>query len=142
MKTREAVRGLPQLETAWKTFDRCSQGDDDPSRALHAAVAALGVIAERAGVEGAFASVRERLMRRGTSTLSTIIRRGVASGAFQPDSIDWAIEGLPRAIVAGVCARWVFGLVEKRSLRAGTAAEAALEILRPRAFPSAHGALT
>ncbi|SRR6266851_7789345 len=142
MKTREAVRGLPQLETAWKTLDRCSQGDDDPSRALHAAVRAIGAIAERAGVEGAFATVRELLMRRGTSTLSTIIHRGVASGAFQPESAHWAVDALPRAIVAGVCARWVFGLVENRSLRAGTAADSALEILRPRAFPSPHDALT
>jgi len=141
MKTPAAVRGDAELETAWKTLDRCRGGDDDPSRALHAAVGAIGAIAERAAAEGAFAAVRDLLVRRGTIILSTIIRRGVAAGAFQPDSIDWAIEALPRAIVAGVCARWVFGLTEKRCLRPATAADAALEVLRPAAFPSPHRAL-
>jgi len=107
---------------------------------VHDAVVAIGAIAERAVAAGAFASLRGLLVRRGTSILSTIIRRGVASGAFQPQSEHWAVKALPRAIVAGVCARWVFGLPEQRSLRVRIAAAAALEMLRPRPFPSHNGA--
>lgn len=142
MNARQAVCGEAELETAWQTLDRCCREGDDPSRALHAAVAAIGAIAERAAADGAFAVMRHALVRRGTSILATIIRRGVASGAFQPHCPQWAVQGLPRAIVAGVCARWVFGLAEQRSLRAGAAADGALEILRPRAFPSHGGMLT
>jgi hypothetical protein len=42
------------------------------------------------------------------------------------------VERLPRAVVAGLCARWVFDLREERSLRAGAMADAALEVLSPR----------
>jgi hypothetical protein len=105
---------------------------NDPTTALREAVEAIWAIADRAATEGTLDALRRReLVRRGTSALSTIIRSGVASGAFRPPCPQWATRGLPRAIVAGICARWAFGLPEERSLGAGPAAEAALEALRP-----------
>jgi len=92
----------------------------------------IGRIAQRAAGEVGFDSRRRRdLVRRGAHVLAAIIRRGVESGAFRPHCALWAIQSLPYAIVAGVCARWVFGLPEERSLRAGAAADAALEALCP-----------
>jgi len=115
---------------------------NDPTTALRERVEAIWAIAERAAGQGTLDALHRReLVRRGTSALSTIIRSGVASGAFRPTCPMWATRGLPRAIVAGVCARWVFGLTEKRCLRPATAADAALEVLRPAAFPSPHRAL-
>jgi hypothetical protein len=128
-------------------LERSSESHHDAPTALREAVEALGVLAAQAAREGAFeagaadwggASLRVELVRRGEGILSGIIRRGVATGAFQPSCAAWAIRRLPHAILAGVCARWVFGLPERRSLRASIAADAALEVLRPRAFPSAH----
>jgi len=105
---------------------------NDPTSALRLAVEAIWAIAEPAAAEGRLDALRRReLVRRGTNALSTIIRRGVASGAFRPPCPLWATRGLPRAIVAGICARWAFGLPEDRSLGAGPAAEAALAALRP-----------
>jgi hypothetical protein len=46
---------------------------------------------------------------------------------------------LVHALVAGACASWVFGLPEERSLRAGPAAEAALEVLRPPVVTGVRG---
>jgi hypothetical protein len=121
-------------------LDRSSREYDDPGRALHDAVGAIATIAERAAAQGAFAGLHRLLVLRGTTILSAIIRRGVVSGVFQPYAPDYVVEALPRAIAAGLCARWGFGLPEKGALRAGTAAAAALEILRPPAFPSPHDA--
>ena len=104
---------------------------NDPTTALREALEAAWAIAERAAREGRLDPLRRReLVRRGTSALSTIIRSGVASGAFRPPCPQWATRGLPRAIVAGIYARWAFGLPEERSLGAGPAAEAVLEALR------------
>src|SRR5439155_1046118 len=92
----------------------------------------LGRRVVRAAAVGAFGALRRRqLVRRGANVLSTIIQRGVESGAFRPHCARWAVQRLPYAIVAGVCARWVFGLPEERSLGAGAAADAALEALCP-----------
>jgi len=84
----------------------------------------------QAGPETALLARRE-LVRRETCKLSAVIRGGVAAGAFWPECPSWAIERLPFAIVAGACAHWVLGLSQGPSLRAGTAVEAALEILKP-----------
>jgi hypothetical protein len=105
---------------------------EDPTTALREAVEALCTIAGQAAAEGTLDALRRReLARRGTNALSTIIHRGVASGAFRPPCALWATRNLPHAIVAAVCARWAFGLSEERSLRASAAVEAALEVLRP-----------
>src|SRR5207245_2207376 len=77
-------------------------------RALPDVIEAIEEIAERAAAEGAFGAFRRRqLVRRGAHVLSTIIQRGVESGAFRPYCARWAVQRLPYAIVAGVCARWV-----------------------------------
>jgi hypothetical protein len=114
-------------------LERAPLSDGDPTRALHDAVEAIGRIAERAAGEGALnARRRHELVAKGEQILSTIIRRGVESGTFRPPCARWAVERLPYAIVAGMYARSVFDLREERSLRAGAAADAALEVLRPR----------
>ena len=103
----------------------------DPATELRAAVEALWAIAARASADSDAASLRIELMHRGKRMLRSIIRRGVASGAFRPRCARWAESGLVHALVAGACARWVFGLPAGRSLGAGAAADAALEVLRP-----------
>jgi hypothetical protein len=116
-------------------LERAPLLDGDPTRALLDAVEAIGKIAEWAAGEGALdAGRRHELVLQGARILSTIIRRGVESGTFRPACARWAVERLPYAIAAGVCARWVFDLREERSLRAGAAADAALEVLHPRVF--------
>ena len=82
------------------------------------------------GVSALFA--RRELVHRGTRVLSAVIRRGIASGAFRPRCASWAIRRLPFAIVAGACVHWVFGLAAGPSLRASTALEGAVQVLRPR----------
>jgi len=120
------------LGSALRALERPTPPDCDPTRALHDVMEAIEEIAERAAAEGAFGAFRRRqLVRRGAHVLSTIIQRGVESGAFRPYCARWAVQRLPYAIVAGVCARWVFGLPEERSLGAGAAADAALEVLCP-----------
>jgi len=116
-------------------LERATLSDGDPTRALHEAVEAIGTGAKRAAAEGALDAGRRRgLVSQGARILSTIIRRGVESGAFRPPCARWAVERLPYAIVAGLYARAVFDLREERSLGAGAAADAALELLCPRQF--------
>jgi hypothetical protein len=74
---------------------------------------------------------RRALVRRGTCALAAIIRRGVASGAFRPRCEAWALNHLPFALVAGGCVHWMLGLARGPLLRASTAVEAALAVLRP-----------
>jgi len=103
--------------SALRALERRTPLDRDPTRALHDAIEAIGKIAERAAGEGTFGAFRRRqLVRRGAHVLSGMIRRGLESGAFRPSCARWAVQRLPYAIVAGVCARWVFGLPEERSL--------------------------
>jgi hypothetical protein len=121
------------LASALGALERATQSDGDPTMALHVAVEAIGKIAERAAGQGALDALRRRqLVSQGAGILSALIRRGVESGTFRPLCARWAVESLPYAIVAGVCARSVFDLPEERSLRAGAAADAALQVLRPR----------
>jgi hypothetical protein len=98
--------------------------------ALRETVESIWSTVAQAAPETALLARRE-LVRRETCRLSAVIGRGVAAGAFRPDCPSWAIERLPFAIVAGACAHWVLGLSRGPSLRAGTAVEAALEILKP-----------
>lgn len=129
------------LRSALLAVARAAQCDGDPTGALHDTVEAIGTIAQRAAGEGALdAASRRELVAQAGRILSAIIRRGVASGAFRPPCTRWAIESLPHALVAGVCARWVFGLATERSLRAGAAADAALALLRPLVAPGAQEA--
>jgi hypothetical protein len=102
----------------------------DAATELRDAVEALWAIAARAAADSDGASLRVELMHRSERILGRIIRRGVASGAFRPVCSRWAERGLVHALVAGACARWVFGLPAERSLGAGAAADAALEVLR------------
>jgi hypothetical protein len=121
------------LASALGALERATQTDGDPTMALYDAVEVIGKIAERTAAEGALDALRRRqLVSQGARILSAIIRRGVESGTFRPPCVRWAVGSLPYAIVAGVCARSVFDLREERSLRAGAAADAALEVLRPR----------
>jgi hypothetical protein len=123
------------LGSTLEVLERATLSDGDPTRALHDAVEAIGKSAKRAAAEGALDARRRRgLVSQGARILSTIIRRGVASGAFRPPCARWAVERLPYAIVAGLYARAVFDLREERSLGAGAAADAALELLCPREF--------
>jgi hypothetical protein len=126
--------------TALGALERASESHEDLATALREAVEALWTIAGQAAREGAFeeasansggASIRFELVHRGKRLLSGIIRRGVASGAFRPRCGRWVERGLAHALMASACAPWVLGLSEERSLRAGPAAEAALEALRP-----------
>ena len=102
----------------------------DPATELRDAVEALWAIAARASADSDGASLRVKLMHRSERILRSIIRRGVVSGAFRPRCARWAESGLAHALVAGACARWVFGLPAERSLGAGAAADVALEVLR------------
>ena len=102
----------------------------DPATELREAVEALWAIAAQASADSDSALLRIELMHRGERILRSIVRRGVASGAFRPVCARWAESGLVHALVAGARARWVFGLPAERSLGAGAAADAALEVLR------------
>jgi hypothetical protein len=102
----------------------------DAATELRDAVDALWASAARAAADSDGASLRVEVMHRGERVLGSIIRRGVASGEFRPVCTRWAERGLVRALVAGACARWVFGLPAERSLGAEAAADAALEVLR------------
>jgi hypothetical protein len=118
-----------------EALERATLSDGDPTRALHDAVEAIGKSAERAAGEGGLDALRRRQqVSQSARVLSTIIRRGVESGAFRPPCARWAVERLPYAIVAGMYARSVFDLRQERSLRAGAAADAALALLCPRVF--------
>ncbi len=129
-RATSALTGTVELTTGLRALEDLTDGD--PTEALRETVDTIGRIAQRAAGEVGFDSRRRRdLVRRGAHVLAAIIRRGVESGAFRPHCALWAIQSLPYAIVAGVCARWVFGLPEERSLRAGAAADAALEALCP-----------
>ncbi len=123
---------MKALGSALRALEQRTPPDRDPIRALRDAIEAIGKTAEREAGEGTFGDFRRRqLLRRGAHVLSAIIQRGVESGAFRPYCTRWAVQRLPYAIVAGVCARWVFGLPKERSLGAGAAADAALEALLP-----------
>ena len=108
---------------------RSSSSHADEIVALRETVESIWRAVAHAAPETALLARRE-LVRRETCKLSAVIRGGVAAGAFRPECPSWAIERLPFAIVAGACAHWVLGLSQGPSLRAGTAVEAALEILR------------
>ena len=118
--------------SALEALERASGLHADPTTALRETVEALWTIAaQAASTNSGVTSVRVELMRRGKRILSVIIRRGLAAGAFRPRCSLWAEQGLPHALMAGACAPWVLGLPQERSPRAGLAAEAALEALRP-----------
>lgn len=124
---------MTALGSSLGALERATHSNGDPTRALHDAVAVMGKVAERAAGEGALDARRRRqLVSRGARALSAIIRRGVESGTFRPSCARWAVDGLPYAIAAGLCARWAFDLREEQSPRAGAVVEAALEVLRPR----------
>lgn len=131
-----------RIEAALRALEDSATSNGDPASALRDTVEALWRIVQQAASERALNPSRHRhsvrallarreLVRRGTCILSAIIRRGADSRTFHPDCAPWAIERLPFAIVAGACVHWVFGLAKRPSLRAGTAVEAALELLRP-----------
>ena len=117
--------------TGPEALERSGATSADPATDLRDAVEALWAIAAQASADSDGASLRVELMHRAERILASIIRRGVAAGAFRPRCARWAERGLVHALVAGASAGWVFGLPEERSLRAGPAADAALEILRP-----------
>jgi hypothetical protein len=103
-------------------------------------VEAIWRIVEQVGAERALGGSREdggalldrrELVWRGTCALAAVVRRGVAAGAFRPQCEAWAIRHLAFAIVAGACVHWMLGLAQGPSLRASTAVEAALEVVRP-----------
>jgi hypothetical protein len=115
--------------TGLEALERSGAPSADPATELRDAVEALWAIAARASADSDGASLRVELTHRGKRILRRIIRRGVASGAFRPVCSRWVERGLVHALVAGARARWVFGLPEGRSLGAGAAADAALEVL-------------
>jgi hypothetical protein len=120
------------LRSALLAVEQSARCDGDPRRALHDTMQAIESIAQREAADGALNARRRRqLVPRGGRIVSAIIRRGVAAGAFRPGCPEWAVESLPQALVAGVCARWVVGLPAERSLGAGAAVAAALAVLRP-----------
>jgi hypothetical protein len=121
---------MSALGSPLETAVRAAPSDADPARALHEAVEAIARVAERAAGAGVLDAPRRRqLVSQSAEVLSTIIRRGVEAGTFRPPCARWAVERLPYAIVAGLYARALFDLPEERSLRAGAAADAALELL-------------
>ena len=118
-----------------KISSRSGKSDRDATTALRETVEAIWKVVEQASSEQALDGsllARRELVQRGTCALSAVICQGVASGAFRPRCSSWAIRRLPFAIVAGACLQWVLGLAAGPSLRASTAAAAALEVLRPR----------
>jgi hypothetical protein len=111
---------------------------DDPAVALRDTIAAIWRVVERATAEpdpswqsARTLLARRELVQRGTYALSAVIRRGIEAGAFWPRCPEWATQRLPFAIVAGACARWVFGLSTGPSLRASTAVKAVFDVLQP-----------
>lgn len=140
---RYGSRRGQRLEAGWRALERSSRSGADSTTVLEETVGCIWRIIEHAaseygldvsrhGIRAVLA--RRQLVRRATATLSAVIRRGVASGAFRPACPSWAIRRLPYAIVAGACVHWVFGLATGPSLRARTAVDAALELLRPRSL--------
>jgi hypothetical protein len=112
---------------------RSGKSARDATTALRETVEGIWKVVEQASsADTRGLLVRRELVQRGTCALSTVIRQGVASGAFRPGCASWAIRRLPFAIVAGACAHWVLGLATRPSLRASAAVSATLEILRPR----------
>jgi len=123
-----------------RSLERSRKSDRDPVATLRETVEAIWTIVAGATSDislhgsrhgGGALLARRELVQRGTCALSAVIRRGVASGAFRPRSPSWAIRRLPFAIVAGACVHWMIGLATGPSLRASTAVEGALEVLRP-----------
>lgn len=130
----------PRVDLRLQWLERVGESADDPTAALRDTVDAIWEIIEQATSEPTLDSVhhgltallaRRELIQRATHTLSAVIRRGVASGAFRPRCTPWAIERLPFAIVTGACVHWTLGLATGPSLRAGAAIEMGLEVLRP-----------
>ena len=133
----------PRVDLQLRSLERSWRPDRDPITALRETVEAIWTIVEGtvsgrsldASHEGGSALLaRRELVQRGTCILSTVVRRGVDSGAFRPACVPWAVDRLPFAIVRGACVRWVFGLSKRPSVRAGTAVTAALEILRAETY--------
>ena len=121
-----------------RALEGSGKSDQDPITALRERVEAIWKIVAQAASETALDGsghgtrallARRELVQRATCTLSGVVRRGVESGAFRPRCASWATHRLPFAIVSGACLHWVFGLASGPSLRAGTAIEAALEVL-------------
>src|SRR5258708_210368 len=141
---------LPRrVDTQLQSLERSRKSDPDPATALLETVAAIWPIlaqppshmalrGSRHGARGLPA--RGELVQRGKCTLSGVIRRGVASGAFRPRRASWAIRRLPFAIVAGACVHWVLGLATAPSLSASAAVKGALEVLRPRQLSTSTNA--
>ena len=124
------IRSLlpPAVDRQLQSLERVDESDGDPTAALRDTVEAIWEIVERATSEPSLDSVhhgltallaRRELVQRATHTLSAVIRRGVASGAFRPRYVPWAIERLPFAIVTGACVRWT--LVSQRGRHYGPA---------------------
>ena len=130
----------PRVDLQLRSLERSRTSDRDPIATLRETVQAIWTIVASATSEmslhgspdgdGAVLARRE-LVQRGTCALSTVIRRGVASGAFRPRCPSWAIRRLPFALVAGACVHWMIGLAMGPSLRANIAVAAALDVLRP-----------
>ena len=130
----------PAVDRQLQSLERVDKSAGHPTAALRDTVEAIWEI-ERATSEPSLDSLhhglrallaRRELVQRATCTLSAVIRRGVASGAFRPQCVPWAIERLPFAIVTGACVHWTLGLATGPSLRASVAIEMVLEVLRPR----------
>ena len=120
----------PAVDRQLQSLERVDESDGDPTAALRDTVEAIWEIVERATSEPSLDSLHHGL-RALLARLSAVIRRGVASGAFRPQCVPWAIERLPFAIVAGACVHWTLGLATGPSLRASAAIEMVLEVLRP-----------
>ena len=130
----------PAVDRRLQSLERVDESDGDPTAVLRDTVEAIWDIVEQATSEPSLDSLhhgltallaRRELVQRATYTLSTVIRRGVASGAFRPQCVPWAIERLPFATVTGACVHWTLGLATGPSLRASAAIEMVLEVLRP-----------
>jgi len=120
----------PAVDRQLQSLERVDESDGDPTAALRDTVEAIWEIVERATSEPSLDSLHHGL-RALLARLSAVIRRGVASGAFRPQCVPWAIERLPFAIVTGACVHWTLGLATGPSLRASAAIEMVLEVLRP-----------
>jgi hypothetical protein len=130
----------PAVDRRLQSLERVDESEGDPTAVLRDTVEAIWDIVEQATSEPALDSLhhgltallaRRELVQRATCTLSTVILRGVASGAFRPQCVPWAIERLPFATVTGACVHWTLGLATGPSLRASAAIEMVLEVLRP-----------
>ncbi len=130
----------PHFDRQLQSLERVVESHDDATAGLRDTVEAIWDIVEQATSEPSLDSVhhgltallaRRELVQRATGTLSAVIRRGVASGAFRPRCVPWAVERLPFAIVTGACVHWTLGLAVGPSLRASAAIEMVLEVLRP-----------